>query len=296
MGAPLPPPRRVTRESLEAAPLRCVKRFGSYSTVRMQTSSFKWPTSIDVSDTSGDVLVVDSIYMTVRLFTKDGDYMSMFRVQSGVTSACFTGSGDILVAGPRGVAIHTSTGDMKQDLPIGHVIAVASTKFGFVAAQRKQLLLFRNNADEPYRTITKAEKRGPFQSKAFKSIQDVCFNSLKELVVLDTGSQRVFVISGSGRLRATVRAHTEPCGSLLAPHSVTCDKWNNILVSDTGNGRLLKFSANGTFSRCLLNVKLLHEAKHDLSPQGVAVSTTHDRIFVVMTATEQAYVAVYQLT
>ena len=97
-----------------------------------------------------------------------------------------------------------------------------------------------------------------------------------------------------GMVKMIIDPAKEACSKLRAPEAIAVDRLNNILVSDSGNQRLLRFSSNGMFSRSLLNFMLAPVPRADTTVHGVAVGAG-DRMGVVVTGREMAQVRVYQL-
>ena len=291
---PKPPPRRVSSESVAATPIRCLKKFGRYSETRMQTNAFTQPTRVTMSKYTGDILVIDALQMTVQIFTGKGEYISMFKVV-GIQGACYMGPDKIATSTHRGVELYAPNGERLKELQIGNTVNTIPYKFGFIAAKTRSLSFFSNNLQN-YKDIKKI-KTGRLKSMSFHHIQDIALNSLDELIVLDGGRCEIYVMDTNGAIKITINPTKDACGALKEPGHLTTDKWNSILVSDTGNSRVLKFSANGNYARCLLNYKIWGTAgpESDLKPQGVCVCPGRDKMVLVVLGDHKAHVSIYQL-
>lgn len=289
---PIPPPRRVSSKSIAATSIQRLKKFGSYSDARMQTNAFTQPTRVSVS-TAGEIVVIDSLQMTIQIFSSNGDYISMFKV-IGIQGACFIHSDHLAAATHRGVELYKTNGYKTTQFPVGNCISVIPYNFGFIALKSTSLSFFSNSFSQ-YKKITKL-KTGKLRSASFKCIQDIAVNALKDIIVLDVGKGEIYIMDSNGNLKTSIVPSKETCGPLTLAEGLTTDKWNNILVSDTGNNRILKFSANGTYARCLLNFKLSSGNDKDLQTRGITTGKPNcDAMVIVVTGSSIAYIAIYKL-
>ena len=156
--------------------------------------------------------------------------------------------------------------------------------------QPKQLTIYRASTTV-YRRIKRRRYRSVFRrSIAFKSLCDVTMTTQRDIAVLDGGSGKVYILDQDGFVLMSINPRRETCGQLLSPHSITVDRWNSIYVSDTGSRRVLKFSPQGVFSRCVLSFGL-HTVPPDLQPRGLAA--TCDHLLVIVGGEQFAEVRVY---
>ena len=75
----------------------------------------------------------------------------------------------------------------------------------------------------------------------------VTINHRGEMVVTDTDSHRIHVLSPSGEKLWSFGTHGSGEGEFNQPHGVAVDGEGNILVADTKNNRIQKFTAGGQF-------------------------------------------------
>ncbi len=289
---PVPPRRHF--ESPTSSPVRCVKKFGKYSEVRMQTSTFRMPTKVAVSD-QGDIVVVDTQQMTIQVFTWAGDYLSMFKV-IGVQGAAFFCTEKLAIATHRGVEIYTISGEKLQDLSPGLVVNTAPFKFGFVACTPKSVLIYRQSLTL-VKEITKRKMTKPYlfrKNSTFENLKDVAITTNKHIVLLDSAKGVINIIDEDAVSRLTINPSLESCGKLNDPESISVDRSNNVYVADTGNQRVLKFSNNGAYSKCIVNCKASASDKK-LYPYGVA-ATEQGNLIVVISGDQTAEVRIYQLS
>lgn len=280
--------RSFHRSSSALEALKCTHKIGRYSDIPMTVNAFKKPTKVAVSE-DGEIAILDGVYMTVQLFTSAGEHISMFTVP-GASSVCFLGSEKIVVGTHQGIEIYSHDGTPQNSMSIESVITVSMYKFGFIVCQPKQLTIFRASMTV-YRKIKRRRYHSVFRwSLAFKSLCDVTMTTQRDIAVLDGGSGKVYVLDQDGYVLLSLSPRHETCGPLLGPHSIAVDNWNSLYVSDTTSRRVLKFSPQGIFSRCVLSFGL-HTVPTDLQARGLAA--TGDHLLVVVGGDQFAEVRMY---
>ena len=291
--APLPPPRRLPGEII-GSPLKCIKKIGSYSEVRMQTNAFKSPTRLSMYQ-NGNFIVVDQEMMTVQVFNSKGDYVSLFKA-IGVQGACFFTADKMAVATHRGIDIYNINGAPTGKVAPGNLDSVVSYRFGFIAISPKSLAIYGQDLSIT-KEIKKKVKPGVFQrGSVFESIQDVAVNSQNDIAVLDSKAGEIYLMNEEGLIKLTFTPSTESCGALKDPYSIAFDRYNNLYVSDTGNKRVLKFYANGRFARCVLNFSLGNPTQKEMKTTvyGIA-SGDENHIIVALSGDKTAEVRLYEV-
>ena len=296
---PVPPSRRIY-DSPHSSPVKYVKKFGKYSEVRMQTSTFRQPTKVAQSE-KGDIVVVDEQQMTVQVFTYAGDYLSMFKV-IGVQGASFFSADKLAVATHRGISIFTMAGELIKELSTGLSVNTFPYKFGFVVATPKSVRIYRQSLtlvkEISKRKTTKSHlfnKLGKKQPDPglFENLRDITVLTNKHIAVLDTGKGTIHVIDEEGTSKMTINPALETCGKLTDAESLTADRSNNLYVADTGNQRVLRFTNHGTYSKTILNCKAIAADKR-LSPYGVVI-TDIGNLVVSLAGENAAEVRIYTL-
>ena len=296
---PVPPPRRIY-ESPHSSPVKCVKKFGKYSEVRMQTSTFRQPTKVAQSE-KGDIVVVDEQQMTVQVFTYAGDYLSLFKV-IGVQGASFFSPDKLAVATHRGISIFTMAGELIKELSTGLSVNTFPFKFGFVVCTPKSVQIYRQSLT----LVKEITKRKTIKSHIFnklskkqtdpglfENLRDITVLTNKHIAVLDSGKGTIHIIDEEGTSKMTINPALEACGKLLNAESLTGDRSNNLYVADTGNQRVLKFTNHGTYSRILLNFKA-NAADKRLFPYGIVI-TDIGNLVVSLAGENSAEVRIYSL-
>ena len=296
---PVPPTRRIY-DSPHSSPVKCVKKFGKYSEVRMQTSTFRQPTKVAQSE-KGDIVVVDEQQMTVQVFTYAGDYLSMFKV-IGVQGASFFSADKLAIATHRGISIFTMAGELIKELSTGLSVNTFPYKFGFVVATPKSVQIYRQSLtlvkEISKRKTTKSHlfnKLGKKQPDPglFENLRDITVLTNKQIAVLDSGKGTIHVIDEEGTSKMTINPALETCGKLADAESLTADPSNNLYVADTGNQRVLRFTNHGTYSKTILNCKATAADKR-LSPYGVVI-TDIGNLVVSLAGENSAEVRIYTL-
>lgn len=298
---PVPPPRRIY-DSPSLTPIKCIKKFGMYSEIRMQTNTFRSPTRVAVSD-QGDIVVVDVQHMTVQVFTLAGDYLSMFKVV-GVQGASFFSPDRLAVATHRGISIYSLWGQKMQDLLTPSRVAnTVPYKFGFVACAPRSVYIYRQSLTLGKEITSQGKpssRRRLFsdgktrKQSQFEKLQDVCVTMCKQIALLDAGKGVIYVVDEEGSTKLTIEPALQACGQLREPQSITVDRSNNLYVSDTGNQRVLRFANNGAYSRCIINCKTQCSDKK-LAPYGLA-TTSAGHLVVVIAGIQTAEVRIYQVS
>jgi len=86
---------------------------------------------------------------------------------------------------------------------------------------------------------------------AFRDIKDVEVTQRRRLVILD--ADIIYVTDDTGRLLSKIKPGKLECGALNNAVSVCTDKFDNMIVSDSGNRRLVQFLALGSYMTTLLS-------------------------------------------
>ena len=308
---PIPPRRRVYKTSTSSQSLStqlvCIKRFGRYSRVKMQTGAFESPTKVAVS-LEGHIAVVDQQQMVVQIFTSAADYLSMFKVM-GVQAVCFLNCDKLACATHRGVYVYTTSGHKLQRLFACHgpVTCISACKFGFIASTLNSVAIFNSNQVEQklieHRTYFAKPLLKVFSRRKcaeLSGIRDAAVNTAKDLVLLDNVAGVIYIIDEDGNTKQVINPAHHVCGKLKNAQALAVDKSDNIIIADTGNQRLLQFNNNGVFTKCLLNVSTVQRPPRrqqsrctQLYPHGVCV-TQHGLLIVALSGMEQAHVRIYQ--
>ena len=113
------------------------------------------------------------------------------------------------------------------------------------------------------------------------------------LAVLDVSRGQVIVLDpDTSTIQYTIKPAMETCGRLRQPEAITEDRANNVYVADTGNQRVLRFSANtGTFSCYIMDCCAGSSSDNRLAPRGLSV-TPAGHLVVVLSGEKQAEIQI----
>jgi hypothetical protein len=277
--------------------VRCLKKFGKYGEISTQPGAFKLPTRISISP-ENKAVIVDPGNRTVQVFEgSTGECLSLIRVD-GVNGCSLLSDGSLAVATSRGVEVYNLNGTLIKKVAMGPIVNTVRFESGFVAIQPQALVAFKDMEGGMSKTIAYMMKPGQFiQSIPFQNITDIAINSQQDIVVLDAGT--IYIITEDGFIKSIINPAQEPCSALRNSTAVAVDQSHNILVSDSGNKRVLLFGANGRYKQTILDSATLSrgsEASRKMGdstkmPIGVAVSPA-DQAFVVTRGTKFAEVLV----
>ena len=286
---PLPPPRHDIGTT---APLFRFS-FGKWSKNAMETSTFREPTCVAVSNL-GTVAVVDSLGLTVQIFTNKGKYLSMFRV-IGINSICFTAEERLVLGTHRGIKMCDLSGnDTAKELKIGKVVCVCVYKFGFIAAIANSIFVY-NHLAKLQKTITNVSQKK--NRVKLVNIQDVTVKVSHQLAIYDNGADKVYITDDEGVIKLTIDIQFAlanlQCSNSCNIVAIAVDRMDNIYLADSHNHRIIKLNSKGMDSKSLLQFKGRGKMQ-SLSPRGLAISELGEMI-ISLTAFEQAQISTYQI-
>ena len=101
-------------------------------------------------------------------------------------------------------------------------------------------------------------------------------NQRGEVVVTERGKHCISIFSPSGEKLRSFGIQGSGQGQFESPHGVAVDGAGNILVADTDNHRIQKFTANGQF---LSEVSM--QGKEVDAPMNIAFNARNDKVYVV---------------
>jgi sugar lactone lactonase YvrE/phosphodiesterase/alkaline phosphatase D-like protein len=167
-------------------------------------------------DSSGDILVADTVNHRIQKFNSKGEYLSKF---GGL------GSGNGQLAGPHGIAIDAA-GD----------IWVADTG-------NHRIEKFNSKGEYLSKFGTEGSGNGQLLSPTALAI-----DAAGNVLVADSGNDRIEKFNSKGEYLSKFGEEEEENGlGLSSPESIAIDSAGNILVADTGNWQLKKFNAKDEY-------------------------------------------------
>lgn len=277
-------PGNNSQTSTQSVAMRLLLRFGRYSESRLQTGTFKHPSSLCISP-SGLTGVTDTQHMTFQIFDRAGKYLSMFPV-IGIKGACFLGQDQrVAVATHQGVYVYASTGgDPLRAIVMEHVTSISPHRLGLVVAKTGAFCMLKGDLDlvRTCRKLRAPRMRFLRKSVTLERLQDVDASvDNGSILLLDSGAGRVHLCDERGQIAVTIKPHRLPCGPLQNPRSLATDNAGYHLVTDSR--RLLKFNCGGAFAG-ELDFRATHEPK---LLQPVAVTVDRENRIVLSVLDEQ---------
>ncbi|KAL9984431.1 hypothetical protein ACROYT_G006720 [Oculina patagonica] len=233
---------------------------------------FENPCDIAVSDKTGNVAVADAKNNRVQLFSSDGSYLTEFSQRGSAEkliepiSVTFTRSGDVIIIDCCGMYYFAESGHFVENITNEHL---NNPRFLTVACDgrlvvsdwgNKSIKVLSSDGKELIQSFSAPDCNEPPLFVAYH--EDTFFVSYGLAHVVKVfGNDGVFLYDigskGSGD------------GQLCYPTGIAIDKFNNLIVCDSGNSRLQVFALDGKF------VNTIKEQFTGLKCAGsVAVSTT----------------------
>lgn len=239
---------------------------------------------ITVSPFSDDIFVSDSTLNKVSIFSSAGIYRGSFQCECSVRDIEITHGGTLLVAVSRsGNAIlreYTTDGRLlalhgsfySQENPFG--VGVSKSNYAVVTGLRQNCVHVLTDKRKPSVRFG-SRGRGIHH---FMSPYHVTVNNKEEIVVADTGNNRIKIHKLDGDFILAFGKHGSKPGELFYPMGVCVDKYDNIFVADANNYRVQAFSREG---ECLgYPVKNTYEYGIDVKPVNVKFS--EDNVLLVI--------------
>ena len=219
-------------------------KFGSHGN---RPGQFDRPWDIAVSEKTGTIAVADSENNRIQLFSSDGNYLREIKLKKKCNTVAFTKSGDIIAAVPyddHKISLFTESGQFIKHINDEHLKIPVHLTTGFDG--RIIVCDWENNE---IRVIS------PDGSQLLQSFRaSDCDDSLYCVVyhqgrffVSDVKADCVKMFSEEGKFLYNIGSGGFGDGQLNHPVGLVIDKFNNLIVCDTGNGRLQIFGLNGTF-------------------------------------------------
>lgn len=170
----------------------------------------------------------------------------------------------LYVADPRsgGVLQYDNAGNLIKKIPVKGARGVAITTAG-------ELVVTHGSAASVINTDTGATL---FQLTPFKQANGVTIDDTGFIYVVDTIDSVVKVFSSSGQLTKSFGIKGSSSGQLSLPTAIAFDKISNqLVITDTGNSRLMFFDKDGAFIRSVGGRTQTGTAPAFNSPQSVSL-------------------------
>ena len=181
------------------------------------------------------------------MFSPDGNYLREIKLKEGCASLAFTKSGDIIASVPdddHKISLFTETGQFIKHINNEHLQGMIRMSVGNDGS-----IIACHWTNKEIRVIS---PDGMQLLQSFRASD--CDHSLwcaiyhqERFFVSDAQANCIKVFSKEGKLLYNIGSEGSGDGQLLHPVGLVIDKFNNLIVCDTGNRRLQVFGLDGTF-------------------------------------------------
>jgi DNA-binding beta-propeller fold protein YncE len=252
---------------------------------------FKSPSSVAV-DSKGNVYVADTGNNRIQMFSANGNLLTKWGTRGddngsfkSPSSAAVDSTGNVYVAdtGNNRIQMFTANGTFitkwgtngtdNGSFKSPSSAAVDSTGNVYVAdTGNDRIQMFTANGN----FITKWGTYG-MDNGSFKSPSSVAVDSTGNVYVADTDNNRIQMFTANGTFITKWGTNGTDNGDLNQPNGIATipnsdNKFNKVIVADTGNNRIQMFTANGTFITKLATYGTDNGTFK--SPSSVAVDST----------------------
>ena len=240
-------------------------KFGSHGNGPGQ---FDKPLDIAVCEKTGTIAVADSENKRIQLFSSDGKYLREIKLKTQCSTLAFTKSGDIIVGVPcddHKISLFAESGQFIKHINDEHLKSPARMSVGNDGS-----IIACDWANDEIRVIS-PDGMQLLQSFPVLGCNDhlwcAVYHQNKFFVsVAEANCIRVF--SKEGKFLYNISSEGSGDGQLNYPVGLGIDKFNNLIVCDTGNRRLQIFGLDGTFGTKTEEPS----SEDDISPWFVAMS------------------------
>ncbi|KAL9984456.1 hypothetical protein ACROYT_G006749 [Oculina patagonica] len=242
------------------------------------SGQFILPHGISVNENTDRIAVADSGNNRVQIFSADGSYLREFG-QKGIKaerlrdprSVAFTKNGDVIVFQPGKISLFSENGQFIKHIKNKHLNVLMSLSLAsdgkMVACDwgDRTIKVLSPDGTELLRCFTAPDCRESLYSAIYH--QDMFFASYH-------GAHFVKVFNKEGVFLYDIGSEGSGNGQLSWPRGIAVDKFNNLIVSDSGNNRLQVFTLDGRF------VNMIKEQITELvCPYSISVSNA-GQVFV----------------
>ncbi|XP_022780059.1 E3 ubiquitin-protein ligase TRIM71-like [Stylophora pistillata] len=242
---------------------------------------FNGPYDIAVSKKTGTIAVSDYENKRIQLFDSKGHYLREIGLRASCTSLDFTESGQIIANTPGNVLLKISLFSEEGQFVKRINSKYLKSPFCLSTDDDDDITVCDEESNE-VTVISHSGKELVTRIAASEREQSVTYaifhNCTGCFFVSDSKADLVRVFNGSGNFLYEIGR-----GQLLNPVGLAIDKFNNLIVCDTGNKRLKVFSTRGDF--------LSETEQYFHTPYFVAVSNEGD---VLVPDYEKNCVVVFQ--
>ncbi|KAK3597485.1 hypothetical protein CHS0354_041906 [Potamilus streckersoni] len=259
---------------------RLFQRFGSFG---MEAHQFVHISGLSKSIYSDEIVIADCSLNKISVFSLNGQFRTSFICDCSIRDVEVTPEGTILTTVSRAgsallreysidgrlVASHGSF--YKYENPFG--IVITRTGVCIVTSLQKNCVHVLTNKKK--HSITFGSRGcGP---NHFNSPYYVTTNMRDDIIVSDTGNNRIKVHRSDGTFVQSFGNQGSSDGKLFYPMGVCTDKNCNIYVADANNYRVQMFSPEGSY----IASPVIKTYEYGIDVKPVHVAFIHDDILIV---------------
>ncbi len=264
---------------------QAVASFGSRGIAR---GEFSFPCDIAISDKTGNIAVADSRNERVQLFSSDGVHLTEFGQKGPAAnnlkrpiSVAFNKSGDVTIIDDfHHIFCFTESGKLITNISIDHLIQTNDMHIAIDGRMvvcdcgDKTVKVLSPDGTELLQSVRAPDcDASPCSALYHQDMFYVSYELAHCVKVFNSEGVYLYDIG------------TEGSAKLYRPAGLAVDKFNNLIVCDTGNSRVQVFTLDGKFVNSILG----SPASQLRKPFAVAVSTT-GQLFITDIVKRSVYV------
>ena len=237
---------------------------------------FDSPADITVSEKTGTIAVTDFENNRIQLFQSNGNYLREIELKNKCRSLAFTRSGDLIALtmddddDNHKISMYSETGQFIKHINDNH----KHLKFPmYIAVGSHDEIIACDWHQNEIKVISPDGTRllqSFLSSENDESLRCVIYHQ-DRFFVSDGNAHCIKVFNKEGMLLYRIGSEGSGDGQLLEPGGLAIDKFNNLIVCDSGNERLQLFTLDGKFVS-----KMEQNFTEDNTPLFVSVSKNGD--------------------
>ena len=202
---------------------------------------FNNPCDIAVSENTGTIAVADSMNKRIQMFSSDGIFLREVKLNNRPSSLAFTESGDVIVRteSDNQLSLFTEGGQF-----IKHINDKPLTKPGGISIGKHDRII---TCDFGVREIQVLSPGGDLLQSFSHPFPYCAVYHQDTFFVCYPHAHCVKVFDNAGVYQYDIGCEGSGDGQLSCPIGLVIDKFNQLIVCDTGNNRLQLFTLDGKF-------------------------------------------------
>ena len=207
---------------------------------------FDKPGGIAVNDKSRTLAVADANNERVQMFSFDGNFLREIPLKGRPSSLAFTESGDLLVCllfGSR-IFLFTENGQFISYIGGEHI---KNARYVSVSSDGRIITSDFNDNRSRIKVLTADGKNllQSFKAPGCREDSDCILYNQEKIFASFSLACRVMVFNNAGEYVRDIGSKGSGDGQFLNPKGLAIDKFNRLIVCDTGNKRLQLFTLDG---------------------------------------------------